>query len=179
MNTKNKPVKYVRGAFIFIFAITLIDGCVPESKGNAMNKEEIRRMFLEIYNDGKVELIDVLFAPEFVSRNQGRNPGQQEIRDHETLKIVIRELRTASPDIQLIMDDILVDGDMAAWRGTFNGTHTGPLKIAGKTIPPTKKKFKMGATAFLRFKNGRIVETYGLNDMLSLMQQLGLVAPAK
>jgi len=171
--------KKIFQTIIGVMALIAIAGCMPRIKGNAMEKEEVRRMYLEIYNDGNIELIDELFAPEFVSRNQGRNPGQQEIKDHETMKIVIREVITAIPDIELKIDEILVDGDLAAWHGSLSGTNTGPLKIAGKTIPPTKKRIRMEVTTFLRFENGKIVETYGLNDMLSLMRQLELIPPAK
>ncbi len=42
-------------------------------------------------------------------------------------------------------------------------------------IPPTGKQVTMSGIAIYRLVDGKIVEQWGVNDMLGLLQQLGVV----
>ena len=44
-------------------------------------------------------------------------------------------------------------------------------------IPATGKLINITAIAIQRFAGGKIVETRGMPDMLSMMQQLGVMPP--
>jgi len=62
-------------------------------------------------------------------------------------------------------------GDRVAERWTGRGTHRGELQ----GIPPTGKRVEVPGSVFYRIVGGKIVEFRGQLDMMSLMQQLGVM----
>ena len=58
-----------------------------------------------------------------------------------------------------------------AERWTGRGTHRGELQ----GIPPTGKRVEVPGSVFYRIVGGKIVEFRGLFNMMSLMQQLGVI----
>ncbi|MDD1753958.1 MAG: ester cyclase [Methanotrichaceae archaeon] len=83
-------------------------------------------------------------------------------------------LRNAFPDLHMRIEDIVAEGDMVAVRYTMQGTFKGKLR----NMAPTGNQFKMSSALFMRYKDGKAVETRELYDQLTLFQQLG-VNPAK
>jgi len=79
--------------------------------------------------------------------------------------------RTAFPDVHFTIEDQIAEGDRVVTRWTARGTHQGPLV----GIPPTSKQVTMSGIAIYRLVDGKIVEQWGVNDMLGLLQQLGVV----
>ena len=89
----------------------------------------------------------------------------EEIRQAYTL------LHTAFPDFQITLEDIMADADKVVTRMLFQGTHHGPFV----GVPPTGKHVTWMAIRIYRIADGKIVETWALQDRLGLMQQLGVV----
>ena len=44
----------------------------------------------------------------------------------EAITDVAQRFMSAFPDLEVLMDDFVVDGDQAVYRWTLVGTHTGP-----------------------------------------------------
>jgi len=65
----------------------------------------------------------------------------------------------------------MVEGDKAAWRETFSGTHTGDLM----GIPPTGKQVRIDGISYGRVRDGKAVEHWGSGDNLGMLQQLGVI----
>jgi predicted ester cyclase len=65
----------------------------------------------------------------------------------------------------------VVQGDKVAARFTFSGTQKGELM----EIPPTDRKVSVQGMRFFKFKGTKCIETWNLTDMLSMMQQLGVI----
>jgi predicted ester cyclase len=84
------------------------------------------------------------------------------------LKQHIREAEAAFPGYELIVDQMVSDGDTVALRGTMHGTHLGAF--AG--IEATGKKVSAGLMLFYRLSEGRIVEHWMQLDSMSLVHQL-------
>lgn len=124
------------------------------------------RWYEEVFNAGKIELIDELFAPNFVDHDPG-NP----LPGFEGLRQLVSMYRSAFPDLRLTIEDEITEGDRVVTRFTGRGTHKGPLM----GIPPTGKRVTITAIDILRFENGRIVEHWGNQDLLGMMQQLGVI----
>ena len=81
-------------------------------------------------------------------------------------------LRTSFPDLHMDAEDVIAGDDRAVARVTLTGTHRG--EFAG--IPPTDKRVEVKLIDIMRFDDaGLICEHWGVADMLSLMQQLGVV----
>lgn len=131
------------------------------------NKATLRRFMDEVFQKGNVSAVDELVADEFVDHSPmpGTAAGKAGIKD------VSHAYRGAFPDLQITIDDIIAEGDMVAMRISGTGTHQGALM----GIAPTGRKVNMTEQHFVRFAHGRIVEHWGVEDTLGMMQQLGVV----
>lgn len=85
-----------------------------------------------------------------------------------SLKEHIRQAEAAFPEYELVADEIVVEGDLVAVRGTVDAVHKGVF--AG--IEPTGRKVSFGLMIFYRISDGRIAEHWLLMDTPALMAQL-------
>ena len=77
----------------------------------------------------------------------------------------------AFPDAQWSVEDIIVQGDKAAWRERFTGTHQGELM----GIPATGKKVDVTGISMGLLRDGKPAIHWSVYDNLGMMQQLGVV----
>ena len=137
---------------------------------SAQNKAAMRRLYEEVWNQGKFDVLDEVVSPVYV----GHLPTPPSAPSgREGLRWLIQMYRTAFPDIHVQIDDQFAEGDKVLTRITVQGTHQGQFM----GIAPTNKKVTVGALVVTRFKDGQNVEGWAELDRLGLMQQLG-VAPA-
>lgn len=87
----------------------------------------------------------------------------------EQMGAIVLRWRTAFPDLNMSIDEIIAEGDIVAARLTMSGTHQG--EWAGTA--PTGRSFTMALTMFFRFENGRVVELWESDDQLGFRKQLG------
>jgi predicted ester cyclase len=66
---------------------------------------------------------------------------------------------------------VIAEGDKVVGRNTVTGTHQG--EYLG--LPPTGKSVTYDEIFIFRFAGGRIVETWGVVDVLSQMRQLDAI----
>jgi predicted ester cyclase len=107
--------------------------------------------------------------PEFLDREA--HPGEN--RGPESLRQLITMLRTAFPDLHFEIEDLIAEGDSVAGRLIMNGTHEGPLM----GMPPTGRVVRQAHMHFVRFRDGKAVEHWGVRDDVSMMRQLGAIPP--
>ena len=124
----------------------------------------VRRMYEEAWNEGKLDVIDEICAPDYV----GIGPYGNE-HGPESVKRGVTNRRTAFPDIHVTIEDVISEGDKVAARLTFRGTHEGEFQ----GIQPTNKEVTWSGIWIYRVANGKFVERWHNYDMLGLMQQLG------
>ncbi len=74
-------------------------------------------------------------------------------------------------DGQVTLEDVIAEGDRVVDRWTFHGTHRGELF----GIPATGKQVTFTGIDINRIENGQIVEFWHQEDIMGLMQQLGVV----
>jgi len=96
------------------------------------NKAVIRRLIDEVYNEGNLDVVDELVAPEVF--NHPAVPEHQ--HGIASFKHVIEWIHDIGPTHYAI-DDIMAEGDKVAVRMTVSGTQTGPIR----DIPPHRQKF--------------------------------------
>lgn len=77
----------------------------------------------------------------------------------------------AFPDFKMVPQHMIAEGDMVATYVTASGTQQG--EFAG--VPPTNKSASVGVADFMRVKDGKVVEHWGITDMMSMLQQLGVI----
>jgi predicted ester cyclase len=81
-------------------------------------------------------------------------------------------LLSAFPDLRMDVEDLIVEGDKAVARVRATATHDGEFM----GVPPTGKRVGIQLIDIMRFDgDGLACEHWGVADMLSLMQQLGVV----
>lgn len=79
----------------------------------------------------------------------------------------------AFSDVRSTIDDMLVDGETAVLRWTWEGTHSDTSPSLG--IPATGKRVRFVGCSGYYFREGKIAEQWEYGDMLGLLQQLGVI----
>jgi steroid delta-isomerase-like uncharacterized protein len=134
------------------------------------NKALMRRLYEEIHNKGNMAVADELVAADFVDHNA---PSPDIPPGPEGVKQIFTMLRSAFPDFHVTVEDMLAEEDKVMARVTVHGTHKG--EFIG--IAPTGKLITMPVVDIVRIAGGKIVERWGVEDNLSMMQQLGIIPP--
>ncbi len=121
---------------------------------------------------GKADFFDQFLAANYVDHQSPPDAqGVQVVKDGylSGLKIF--------PDAHIDSYDLIAEGDEVVDRNTFYGTQKGPLG----GIPASNKLVVSNGMDIYRLADGKVVEHWGQNDDLALMQQLGVMpgsAPA-
>ena len=136
----------------------------PSHTTLAANKALLQRVY-DVFNSGNVDDLDEFVAEDFVDHTPGVPPGRQ------GLKQVILGARAAFPDLIIVAEDLIAEGDKVVSRGSWTGTHTGPMGA----IAATGKKVKVEGIDIIRVQNGKIVEHWEATDNYGLMVQLGVI----
>ncbi len=130
------------------------------------NKALVRRFVEEFWNEGNMSAANELMAPDakiYLPTGEVVNP--------DAAKGFAATWREAFPDWHSTFEELIAEGDRVAERWTGRGTHRGELQ----GIPPTGKRVEAPGSVFYRIGGGKIVELWGQLDMMSLMQQLGVI----
>ena len=139
------------------------------------NKALARRALEEIWNQGKLALIEEMTAPN-ATYHDPNVPGGQ-FNGPAGVKQFVEIYRAAFPDVSIKVDDQIAEGDKVVTRWTATGTHKGDLM----GIAPTNKHATVAGVDIDRFQDGKVVEAWASYDMFGMLQQLGVVpslAPA-
>ena len=131
------------------------------------NKALLRRVIENVINQHNLAAIDDLFASDYVDHDLV--PGQD--IDLPGFKHFAATLFTAFPDFHVVIEDILAEGDRVMYRGTVSGTHTGDFM----GVHPTGGRFSVLEMHVDRIAGGKMAEHWGLVDVMSMLQQLGIV----
>jgi predicted ester cyclase len=131
------------------------------------SKALLRRITREIWNDGRLDLIDQLIGEDFVDHLE--IPGV-EGTGRERYRASVTAVHAAFPDYREEILWSIGEGDRAVSYVLLTGTHTGPLY----GIEPTGRKVEYNAMGALRFARGRARERWGLGDSTAMMRQLGV-----
>ncbi len=86
------------------------------------------------------------------------------------VKAIFGATRQAFPDHDAKIVHQIAEGDLVATYKTLTGTHRGDLF----GLPPTGKRATIQIMDFVRYRDGKVAEHWGLVDMAGLMQQLGI-----
>jgi steroid delta-isomerase-like uncharacterized protein len=133
------------------------------------NKALIRRWMEEVWNKGRAEAIDEMFAEDGVAH--GLSEAGQELRGPGGFRPFFQSFRDAFPDIQVIVEDTVAEGDKVAARCTVRGRHQGNTLGFAATGQPTE----FTGICIVRIKDGKIVEAWNNFDFMGMFQQLGVL----
>lgn len=136
------------------------------------NKTLVRRWFEEVWNQGREETIDELFAAHGIGYGLGDT--EAPIRGPAGIKPFVRNLRGALPDIHMKIEDIMAEGDRVTVRITVEGTHKG----GNLGVVPTGQRVRIEGIVIVRIANDQIVEGWNSWDQLGLLRQIGALPAA-
>jgi steroid delta-isomerase-like uncharacterized protein len=122
---------------------------------------------VEFWNTGDMAIFDEIMALNSI----GHDPGGLHAGTLEQYRKNVVALLAAFGDINLVVDDLIAEGDKAAKRWTVTCTHAGDFM----GIPATGKTIKFTGTNILHIVDRKIVELWGESDTLGFMQQLGAI----
>ncbi|MFL6401587.1 MAG: ester cyclase [Nitrososphaeraceae archaeon] len=86
----------------------------------------------------------------------------------EGFKQFIYLLWKAFPDIRIMFEDIIIEGNKVVCRYNLAGTHKGEFM----DLQPTNKQFRVNGMTVFSFRDAKVIERWNLVDMMSLMEQL-------
>lgn len=119
----------------------------------------------EVAGKGNVDVLDEILAPDFVDHDPAPDQGP----GIDGLKDFFRTFRTAFPDLEPTVDEMVATDDHVAIRYTLRGTHDGDFM----GIAPTGKRIEAAAMQIARFEDGAVKERWGITDQLGILQQIG------
>lgn len=130
------------------------------------NKDIVRR-YQEIYNRNDLGALGEVMSENLLTPKI--MPGIP--TGIEGAKAAHQIMLAGFPDYQTTIDDLFAEGDKVAARITMSGTNTGSFM----GIPPTGKYVSFTGIYIARLAYGKIVEHWGEEDGVSLLQQLGVL----
>ena len=109
--------------------------------------------------------MESLLADDFMDNDAmpGMAPGKEGMID------MIGMYVNAFPNLNIVVDHWVAEGDLVAGVMTTEGTQTGEFM----GMPASGKAFSVREMHMVRVANGKMVEHWGLANELSMMQQLG------
>ena len=131
-------------------------------------KAVIRRNTQEVQGGGDWALFDQLFADDFIDHTP--QPGGKP--DKAGVLELYRRLRQAFPDFTPEIHWQRADGDVVTTYKTYHGTHRGDFL----GVPGTGRRVSFETVDAMRVRDGKIVEHWGVANLYSVMQQLGVIA---
>jgi steroid delta-isomerase-like uncharacterized protein len=151
---------------IALFVTLLLAATAAAAAETAEARKAVaKRVFDEIFNQGKFDVANEIYAKDFVNHGVTRDIGLKE--DQEAA----RGWRSAFPDLHTKVDKVLVDGEFVTVLWSGGGTNTGE----GNGLPATGKKLTGRGITIWRITGGKIREEWSEFDQLRILQQLGLM----
>lgn len=125
-----------------------------------MNKAVARRVFEEIFNQGKFQVAGEIYSPDFVNHGMHRDASLQE--DQAAVHWEKREL----PDLKMTVGPIVAEGDFVSVLWTLHGTNTAMVGW----LPATGAKIEVRGITIWRIVDGRIREEWTSFDQLHVLR---------
>jgi len=143
----------------------------PRTTAPAAANKKVVGAIEEAWNTGNLSRLDKHFAPGY--RNHAAVPGMP--TDLGTAKKVHAMAMHAFPDRNVELLDVIAEGDRVAIRTRVTGTNTGGAVWLG--APANDRPVDFESWAMYRLEDGKVAESWGLNDGIAAMIQLGAWEP--
>jgi steroid delta-isomerase-like uncharacterized protein len=122
-----------------------------------------RRWFEENWNQRREAVVDEMLAADAVGHMEGT-----ETHGRGDFKAVRAALLGAFPDLRIVVEDTIAEGDQVAVRWRVAATHRGDQL----GFPATDQPAEFRGITWLRFDGGQIVEGWDAWNQGELVQRL-------
>jgi steroid delta-isomerase-like uncharacterized protein len=152
-----------------LLSLLAVAGCssVHSNAKQAEDNKALVQRFVDKMNKHDLSAIDECFDASYVDHDVP--PGTPPNRDG--LKQMFQMFLKAFPDMQMKVQHVVAEGDLVVIHLTSMGTNKGEMM----GMPATGKAIKVQEMHLARVANGKFVEHWGVEDQVTMMQQLGLM----
>jgi steroid delta-isomerase-like uncharacterized protein len=126
------------------------------------NKAVARRVFEEIFNQGKFQVADEIYAKDFVNHGLHRDAKLQEDQ------AAVHWEKQALPDLKMTVNLMAAEGDLVTVVWTIRGTNTA----AASPLPATGVKLELRGITVWHIIDGRIREEWTDFDTFQIIRQV-------
>ncbi len=117
----------------------------------------------EVVNQGKTELLPDLVAPDHV-----RHAPDGDLSGPQGIRIELHAWRIGFPDLNLVIEDLIAEGNWVVSRFMLRATHLG----AFMAVPATGQRVEVAGFGVDRVREGRLAESWISFNGLGLLRQL-------
>jgi steroid delta-isomerase-like uncharacterized protein len=146
---------------------TVGDPNVATTDQGETNVDVVRRIAAAV-SDGNFDELDALLAEDYVEHNPAF-PSDR--RGPDVIRAFVEPYRAAFPDLEILEEDVVTEGDRVVYRHRVVGTHENEFR----GVPPTGERIDVEGIAIYRLEDGRAAEKWLVFDALGLLRQLGAV----
>jgi steroid delta-isomerase-like uncharacterized protein len=132
------------------------------------NKALVRRLYDEVWNKRRLEVVNELISP---SHALSGSLFTDSAVGPDAYKRILTQFIAAFPDLRFSVADVIAEKDYVVVSWAIAGTH----KREFHGIAPTNKKISVEGITIHHIGRGRILDSDVRLDHLGLMQQLGAV----
>ena len=127
----------------------------------------VRRHIESGFNRGDWSVCESTLADDYAAR-YGADGRANVGREHYVR--VCKFLRRSFPDVAITIEDLVVEDDKIVNRYVERGTLTGATFLG---IEPAGQRYAKPGTTVYRVERGRLAESWGVEDTLGWVRQLG------
>jgi steroid delta-isomerase-like uncharacterized protein len=142
---------------------------MQEQSTTEANKALVRRWFEEVWNKGRAEAIDEMFAADGIAHGLS-DDAENPLRGPAGFKPFHERFRGAFPDIEVVVEDMIAENDKVAARCSVRGKHTGDHL----GFPSSNAPVDFTGVSIVRIKDGKIIEAWNNFDFMRMNQQIGI-----
>lgn len=119
----------------------------------------LHRWFDEVWNQKRTDTINEMMNEDTLHHGL-TGPGGPPISGLDNFRRFHHDFRTAFPDLEVVVHDVVTEGDRMACRYTVTGTQRGPLG----DMPPSRVKVEFTGGGMCRLENGKFAEVWNEID---------------
>ena len=135
------------------------------------NKALLRRWFDEVWNNGRADAIEEMFDEYGIAHGLSDDPSNP-IRGPRNFRPFHTTFREAFPNMVIVIEDMIAEGDKVAARCSVRGRHEGDFLGRAATQSP----IEFSGITIVRIANGKIVEAWNNFDFMTMHKQVGLLS---
>ena len=134
------------------------------------NKALIRRWFEEVWNQGRADAISEMLAADAIVHGLSEDAAKP-LRGPAGFLPFHAQFREAFPQIEVIVEDTIAEGDKVVARCSVKGKHTGD----SLGFKATQAMAEFTGIAIVRVKDGKFIEAWNNFDFMKMYKQLGAI----
>ncbi|MGZ8845199.1 MAG: ester cyclase [Pyrinomonadaceae bacterium] len=134
------------------------------------NKALMRRWFEEVWNQGRPEAVTEMMSEDCVNHGLTEDAAKP-LRGASGFLPFHTQFREAFPNIEVVVEDAIAEGDKVAVRCSVRGKHVGD----SLGFKATGAMAEFDGIAIARVKDGMIVESWNNFDFMKMYKQLGAI----